>query len=126
MTSASCASRKRAGAITCPTRSRICCSGSKRSEPSNLAQPAQSLYLLRSLPNVSQHFLEESQPSCFRARRDDTIRTSRAAPTWPRTLGMEYQIQPNSRRCAATGKEMQAGERFFSALVEEDRHFVRK
>src|ERR1051326_6836015 len=24
----------------------------------------------------------------------------------PRKLGMEYQIQPNSRRCAATGREM--------------------
>jgi hypothetical protein len=39
---------------------------------------------------------------------------------------MEYQIQPNSRRCAATGRELQPGERFFSALVEEERHFVRK
>ena len=39
---------------------------------------------------------------------------------------MEYTIQPNSRRCAATGRELQPGERFFSALVEEDRQFVRK
>jgi hypothetical protein len=39
---------------------------------------------------------------------------------------MEYQIQPNSRKCAVTGRELQPGERFFSALVEEDRHFVRK
>ena|ERR1051325_1357724 len=39
---------------------------------------------------------------------------------------MDYQIQPNSRRCAVTGKELQVGERYFSALVEEDRRFVRK
>jgi len=39
---------------------------------------------------------------------------------------MEYTIQPNSRRCAATGRELQPGERFFSALVEEDRQFLRK
>jgi hypothetical protein len=40
--------------------------------------------------------------------------------------GMDYQIQPNSRRCVATGRELQAGERFFSALVEENHSFVRK
>jgi hypothetical protein len=39
---------------------------------------------------------------------------------------MDYTIQPNSRRCAITGRELQPGERFFSALVEEDRQFVRK
>lgn len=39
---------------------------------------------------------------------------------------MDYQIQANSRRCAVTGKELQPGERFFSALVEEDRQLVRK
>ena len=42
------------------------------------------------------------------------------------TKRMEYQIQPNSRRCAVTGREMQPGERFFSALLEEDHQFVRK
>ncbi len=39
---------------------------------------------------------------------------------------MEYQIQPNSRRCAVTGRELQPGERFFTALVEENHQFVRK
>lgn len=39
---------------------------------------------------------------------------------------MEYQIQPNSRRCAASGRELQPGERFFSALLEENHTFVRK
>lgn len=39
---------------------------------------------------------------------------------------MDYQIQPNSRRCAVTGRELQTGERFFSALLEEDRQLVRK
>jgi hypothetical protein len=39
---------------------------------------------------------------------------------------MDYQIQPNSRRCVVTGRELQAGERFFSVLLEEDRQLVRK
>lgn len=39
---------------------------------------------------------------------------------------MEYQIQPNSRRCAATGRELQEGERYYSALLEENHQFVRK
>jgi hypothetical protein len=39
---------------------------------------------------------------------------------------MEYQIQPNSRRCAVTGRELQPGERYFSALLEEQRQLVRK
>ena len=39
---------------------------------------------------------------------------------------MEYQIQPNSRRCAVTNRELKPGERYFAALVEENRQFVRK
>src|SRR3954454_24070204 len=39
---------------------------------------------------------------------------------------MDYQIQPNSRRCALTGRELQPGERFYSALVEEAQQFVRR
>ena len=39
---------------------------------------------------------------------------------------MEYQIQPNSRRCTATGRELQPGERYYTALVEIDHQFVRK
>jgi hypothetical protein len=39
---------------------------------------------------------------------------------------MDYQIQPNSRRCAVTGRELRAGERYYSALVEEGRQFVRR
>jgi hypothetical protein len=39
---------------------------------------------------------------------------------------MDYQFQPNSRRCAVSGRELQVGERFYSALVEEERRFVRK
>ncbi len=39
---------------------------------------------------------------------------------------MDYQIQPNSRRCAATGRELKPGERYFTALLEEDRQFVRR
>ena len=39
---------------------------------------------------------------------------------------MEYQIQPNTRRCVVTGRELQPGEPFFTALLEEGTHFVRK
>ena len=39
---------------------------------------------------------------------------------------MEYQVQPNSRRCAVTGRELQPGERFFSALVEEGHQVLRR
>jgi len=38
----------------------------------------------------------------------------------------DYQIQPNSRRCAVTGRELQPGERYFSALIEEGNQFVRR
>jgi hypothetical protein len=39
---------------------------------------------------------------------------------------VDYQIQPNSRRCAVTGRELQPGERFYSALLEEGQQFVRR
>ena len=39
---------------------------------------------------------------------------------------MDYQIQPNSRKCATTGRELQPGERYYSALLEKDRQFVRE
>ena len=39
---------------------------------------------------------------------------------------MEYQIQANSRRCTATGKELQAGASFYSVLVDENGKLVRK
>ena len=38
----------------------------------------------------------------------------------------EYQIQPNARRCSATGRELRPGERYFSVLTEEDGKFVRR
>jgi hypothetical protein len=38
----------------------------------------------------------------------------------------EYQIQPNTRVCAVTGRPLQVGERFYTALLEEGDHFVRK
>jgi hypothetical protein len=37
----------------------------------------------------------------------------------------EYQIQPNTRRCAITGRELRPGERFFTALREEGGQFLR-
>jgi len=37
----------------------------------------------------------------------------------------EYQIQAPTRRCAASGRELQPGERFFTILKDEGDHFVR-
>jgi hypothetical protein len=38
----------------------------------------------------------------------------------------EYQIQPNTRRCAVTGRELRPAERYFTALLEADGQFVRQ
>ncbi len=38
----------------------------------------------------------------------------------------EYQIQPHSRKCVATGRDLKPGERYFTALVEDGDHFVRQ
>jgi hypothetical protein len=38
----------------------------------------------------------------------------------------EYQIQPNTRRCAVTGRELRPGEKFYTALLEEGDHFLRQ
>src|ERR1051326_5057705 len=39
---------------------------------------------------------------------------------------LDYQIQTNSRRCAISGRELRAGERFYSVLLDEEGKFVRK
>jgi hypothetical protein len=38
----------------------------------------------------------------------------------------EYQIQANTRRCFATGRELQPGEKFFSVLFDEGGRFLRR
>ena len=38
----------------------------------------------------------------------------------------DYQIQPNTRRCAVTGRELQPGERYFTALLETGGQFIRQ
>ncbi|MCI0685172.1 MAG: hypothetical protein L0Y71_23995 [Gemmataceae bacterium] len=38
----------------------------------------------------------------------------------------DYQIQPHTRRCLATGRDLQPGERYYTALVEDGDHFVRQ
>jgi hypothetical protein len=38
----------------------------------------------------------------------------------------EYQIQPNTRRCAVTGRELQPGDKFYSVLLEEGGQFQRQ
>jgi hypothetical protein len=39
---------------------------------------------------------------------------------------IDYQIQPSTRRCCATGREMQPGERCYSVLLDEGGKLVRK
>lgn len=39
---------------------------------------------------------------------------------------MDYQIQPHTRRCSITGRELLPGERYYTALMEEGEHFLRK
>src|SRR3989442_12430932 len=39
---------------------------------------------------------------------------------------MEYQIDANTRRCAATGRELREGERFYSVLLEEGGKLLRR
>jgi hypothetical protein len=38
---------------------------------------------------------------------------------------VEYEIEGNTRRCAATGRELQPGETVFTALVDENTKLVR-
>jgi hypothetical protein len=38
----------------------------------------------------------------------------------------EYQIQPNTRRCTLTGRELRPGEKFYSVLLEEGGKFLRQ
>lgn len=38
---------------------------------------------------------------------------------------MDYQIEGHTRRCAVTGKELQAGEKVYSVLVEHEGRFER-
>jgi hypothetical protein len=37
----------------------------------------------------------------------------------------DYQIQSNTRRCAATGRELRAGEKYYTVLLDEAGRFVR-
>jgi hypothetical protein len=39
---------------------------------------------------------------------------------------MEYQIEANTRRCAATGREMLPGEKIYSVLLDQAGKFVRQ
>jgi hypothetical protein len=38
----------------------------------------------------------------------------------------DYQIQPNTRHCAATGRELRAGEKFYSVLLLEGGKLIRR
>jgi hypothetical protein len=38
----------------------------------------------------------------------------------------DYQIQPNTRRCSITGRELRPGERVYSVLLEEAGRFTRR
>ena len=39
---------------------------------------------------------------------------------------LDYQIQPNTRRCAQSGRELVAGERYFAVLFEQEERLVRQ
>jgi len=39
---------------------------------------------------------------------------------------IDYQIQPSTRRCSVTGRELKAGERYYSVLLDEGGQFVRR
>lgn len=39
---------------------------------------------------------------------------------------MQYQIQPITRRCAVTGRELRPGERYYTALVEQGSQLLRQ
>jgi hypothetical protein len=38
----------------------------------------------------------------------------------------DYQIQPNTRRCAVTGEELRPGSKFFTVLLDQGGKFVRQ
>ena len=38
----------------------------------------------------------------------------------------DYQLQPNARRCAATGRELVPGDRYYSVLIEENGRLTRR
>src|SRR5438309_5676323 len=38
----------------------------------------------------------------------------------------EYQIEANTRRCAASGRQLQPGEKYFSVLLDEGGKFQRR
>lgn len=38
----------------------------------------------------------------------------------------DYQIQPNTRRCAATGRELKPGEKVYTVLLDESGKFIRQ
>ena len=38
----------------------------------------------------------------------------------------DYQIQPNTRRCSVTGRELTPGERYYTALLDEGARFLRQ
>jgi hypothetical protein len=39
---------------------------------------------------------------------------------------IDYQIQPSTRRCSVTGRELKAGERYYSVLLDEGGQLVRR
>lgn len=39
---------------------------------------------------------------------------------------LDFHIQPNSRRCCVTGRELKPGEKFYTVLVDENGQFFRQ
>src|SRR5205807_6356292 len=68
-----------------------------------------------------------SPASCPAAPAADTMVVP--CPDRKRSGGTEmtdYQIQPNTRRCALTGRDLQPGEKVYTALLEDGGKFLRQ
>lgn len=70
------------------------------------------------------------EAACFPLPDGDTmgVQAANAAPTaGPGNRGMiDYQIQPNTRHCSATGRELRPGERYHGVLREEGDRLIRQ
>src|SRR5690606_17617107 len=65
--------------------------------------------------------------SALSARYDEVLPS--VSPSGSRSedgVMLDYQIQPNTRRCTVTGRELQAGEKFFSVLLEQEGKLIRQ
>jgi hypothetical protein len=94
--------------------------------PMSLVHSRQPLRPLRPVPEKSN--IEPRHLVCKRLRpiRYDGP-DSGPGREGPKGVPMtDYQIQPNTRRCFVTGRELKPGEKFYTVLLEEGDKFVRR